>query len=166
MYKKVFATAALLIALPASAAEFVVDDATANPPPDAEQLMQQFREDLLAKRAEVMAKGLTLTAEQAAKFWPAFEQFQKEQALITDAQLRASLKYGKNFQHISDAEATEYVKALLARDANINALRQKWLGKFQKLVPPKVAARAIQLDRRLGLVGQIEISARMPLVEQ
>jgi hypothetical protein len=26
--------------------------------------------DLQAKRADIMAKGLTLTAEQAAKFWP------------------------------------------------------------------------------------------------
>lgn len=162
MKKKLLAAIALMLALPV----FAVEGATLPAKPDTEKLMAQFQEDLQAKRADVMAKGLTLTAEQAAKFWPAFEQFQKEQAAITDAQLRASLKYGKNFEHMTDADATEYVKALLARDSNINALRQKWLGKFQKIVPAKTAARAIQLERRLGLVGQIEVSARMPLINQ
>ena len=36
-----------------------------------------------------MAKNLTLTAEQAAKFWPAYSQFQAEQTVIVDQQLEA-----------------------------------------------------------------------------
>jgi hypothetical protein len=34
--------------------------------------------------ADTLAKNLTLTAEQAAKFWPVFEQYQKEQNVIMD----------------------------------------------------------------------------------
>jgi hypothetical protein len=32
------------------------------------------------------------------------------------------------------------------------------------VVPPVTAARAIQVERRLGLVGQIGISSQIPLV--
>jgi hypothetical protein len=40
----------------------------------------------------------------------------------------------------------------------------KYLAKFQEVVPSRIAARAIQLDRRLGLVGQVKISSQIPLI--
>jgi hypothetical protein len=43
-------------------------------------------------------------------------------------------------------------------------LRQKYLAEFQKVVPGKVAARAIQIDRRLSNLAQLEISSQIPLV--
>ena len=42
-----------------------------------------------------MAKNLTLTAEQAAKFWPVFSAYQKEQNAIIDDQLKDIQKYVK-----------------------------------------------------------------------
>jgi hypothetical protein len=46
----------------------------------------------------------------------------------------------------------------------MHALRIKWLAKFQSVLPSKMAARAIQLDRRLGQVAQVQISQKVPLV--
>jgi hypothetical protein len=40
-----------------------------------------------------MAKGLTLNVEQAAKFWPMFDAFQKEQGAIIDEQLKSLVEY-------------------------------------------------------------------------
>jgi hypothetical protein len=40
-----------------------------------------------------MAKGLTLSAEQVAKFWPMFESFQQEQKAIIDEELKSLVKY-------------------------------------------------------------------------
>jgi len=153
---------ALALASPVWSADSPPAGQTAAPSPD--QVVQQFRTDLQAKRADVMAKGLTLTAEQAAKFWPLFETFQKEQADIVDGQIRATQQYASNYESLSDADALKYVNALLDRDAKMHALRIKWLAKFQTVVPPKVAARAIQLDRRLGQVTQVSLSSQIPLV--
>jgi hypothetical protein len=51
----------------------------------------------------------------------------------------------------------------LQRDAKMNALRQKWLGEFQKVLPTKLAVRAMQIDGRLSLAAQMEIASRIPL---
>jgi hypothetical protein len=136
----------------------------AAPQPTQEQLIEQFRQDLLAKRADVMAKGLTLTADQAAKFWPLFTQFQSEQEAVMNGQIAATQKYSDNFASLSDADALDYVNALLSRDKAMNDLRVAWLTKFQTVVPPKVAARAIQLDRRLSQVAQVKVSSQIPLI--
>ena len=144
-----------------SAAQTASETATQ---PTTEQVMEQFRTDLQAAAADVMAKGLTLTAEQAAKFWPMFEAFQKEQKSIIDEQLKSLVQYLDSYQTMTDADALAFASSLLQRDQKIHDLRLKYLAKFQEVVPARIAARAIQLDRRLGLVGQIKISSQIPLI--
>lgn len=158
----VLSSAALAIAVPTWANDAPAAPTAATQSP--EQVVAQFRSDMQAQRADLMAKGLTLTADQAAKFWPLYEQYQKEQNVIIDGQLKAVQKYGAAYDKLTDAESLEFVNALLDRDAKMHALRVEWLKKFQTVVPPGTAARAIQLDRRLGQVGQVVVSSQIPLV--
>ncbi len=129
-----------------------------------QEVIDNFRRDLQATEADAMAKGLTLDADQAAKFWPIFEEFQKEQSGIADAQLAATRKYVETYEHASDTDALEYIHTILTRDQQMTELRQKYLVKFQAVLPGRIAARAIQIDRRIGHITQVEVSSRMPLV--
>ena len=130
----------------------------------ADDALKAYRNDLQGTRADIMAKNLTLTSEQAAKFWPAYSQFQKEQTVIYDQQLQAMKRYADNYATLDDVAALEQVKANLSRDLQINGLREKWLLEFQKMLPVRLAARVIQIDRRLGLAAQLSISAQLPLI--
>jgi len=157
------------MALMATASAWAADPPKAQPAPatttpTSEQVVAQFRSDLMARRADIMAKGLTLTSDQAAKFWPLFETFQKEQDLIVAEQIQATDQFADHYQELTDKDALTYVNALLARDEKMHDLRVKWLTKFQTVLPSKIAARAIQLDRRLGQVAQVQISQKIPLV--
>jgi hypothetical protein len=76
---------------------------------------------------------------------------------------RAS-RYVDSSETLDDAGALSLMRAHLDRDAKMNALRQKWLGEFQKVLPTKLAVRAMQIDRRLSLAAQMEIASRIPLV--
>ena len=129
-----------------------------------EEAMKAFRADLQASRADIIAKNVQLTAEQAAKFWPLFEKYQKEQSAIIDAQLKGVQQYAEKFEKLDDATALTLVKAHLERDGKMNALRQQWLGEFQKVLPGRLAARVIQVDRRISLAQQMEISSQIPLI--
>lgn len=162
MKNAILAIVALASALPAWSADAPAAGAAAQPTP--EEIVADFRKDLEAKSADVMAKALTLTAEQAAKFWPLYKEYQQEQRTIVDGQIQATQKYAAKYGHLTDAEALEYVGALLSRDQKVHDLRVKWLTKFQGVVPPATAARAIQVERRLGLVQQVGISSQVPLV--
>ena len=163
MYRKSIVT---LLALVCTAPLWAADtsDSKTAAQPTQEQVMQQFRDDLQAAAADVMAKGLTLNADQAAKFWPMFDAFQKEQKAIIDGQLKSLVTYRDTYKTMSDADALAYANSLLERDQKIHDLRVKYLAKFQTVVPTRVAARAIQLDRRLGLVAQVKVSSQVPLI--
>ena len=131
---------------------------------NVEDMLRAMRADLQSTRADVMAKNMTLTAEQAAKFWPMFETYQKEQNVVMDEHLKAIQSYVAAGDTLSDAAATAFMDAHLRRDTRMNELRQKWSLEFRKVLPPRLAARAMQIDRRLSLVTQLEISSQIPLI--
>jgi hypothetical protein len=162
MKSALLAIVALASTSPAWSADAPAAGTTAQPTP--EQIVSDFRKDLEAKSADVMAKTLQLNTEQATKFWPLYKEYQKEQAAIVDGQIQATQKYAASYGRLTDAEALAYVNALLERDQKIHALRVKWLAKFQTVLPGTIAARAIQVERRLGLVHQVGVSSQVPLV--
>jgi len=127
--------------------------------------LAKFRDDMQATRADIMAKGLTLSADEASKFWPMFKEYQKEQNVIIDAQISAVKKYSEHYDTLNPTDAVEYVKSLLERDQKMDALRVKWLSKFQSGgISAGTSARAIQLDRRLSQLAQAQLSSEIPLV--
>jgi len=132
--------------------------------PTTEEALQALRADLQSSRADVVAKNMTLTAEQAARFWPLFEQYQKEQNVIMDEQLKSIQKYIDSYETMDDANALALMNAHFDRDARMNALRQKYMGEFQKVLPARLAARVVQIDRRLALATQIQLVSRIPLI--
>ena len=162
MKTKLLAAMVLTLTCPAWAA----DSPQAQAAPTQEEIVADFRNDLMAKRADVIAKGLTLTSDQAAKFWPLFDAYQKEQDVIVNEQLEQVKAYADHFQSLSDEDALNYLNSLLTRDQKMLDLRRKWLAKFQKVVSAKTAARAIQIDRRLSIVTEIRMSQQVPLLPQ
>lgn len=140
-----------------------VKPAAAVSAPSVEEVLKTVRADLQGERADIVAKNVTLTGEQAAKFWPAFNQYQTEQNAIMDEQLKGIQKFVDGYQTLDDAGALALINAHFDRDTRMAALRQKWLGEFQKVLPTKVAVRVMQIDRRLSLVHQIEFASRIPL---
>jgi len=126
--------------------------------------LQSIEKDLLAARADIISKNLGLTADQATKFWPMYEKYQAELKGIIETQLQNVKKYAENYQTLTDAQAIELANATIDRDAGAAALRRKWLPEFQTILPGKVAARFMQIDRRLSLLTQLELASQIPLI--
>jgi Spy/CpxP family protein refolding chaperone len=133
--------------------------------PTVDEVLKAVRSDLQSSRADTLAKNLSLTASQAAQFWPVFDNYQKEQNAIIDEQMKSLQKFTESYQTLDDAGALALINAHFDRDSRMNALRQKWLPEFQKVLPTKLAVRAMQIDRRVSLVQQLEFSSRIPLVQ-
>ena len=69
----------------------------------------------------------------------------------------------ENFEKADDAAALRLINAHFDRDAKMTALRQQWLGEFQKALGTKLAVRVMQIDRRLSLAHQVCVTSKIPL---
>jgi len=128
-----------------------------------DEVLEAVRADLQGERADIIAKNITLNSEQAAKFWPVYNAYQREHNVIMDDQLKGIQRYIETFDNLDDAAALGLINAHFDRDARMNALRQKWFGDFQKALGTKLAVRVMQIDRRLSLAHQTRFTARIPL---
>jgi hypothetical protein len=148
-----------LIALPLAAAEPAKDASATEGNQSAE-----FRQALQAAETEVISKAVSLTTDEATKFWPVFKKFQSEQEAVIDKQLAALRQYADDFATLTDEQAVAYVNALLERDQRIHDLRVKYLAEYSKVLPAGKAARVIHISRRLGLASQAKLASEVPLV--
>jgi len=138
--------------------------ATAPTAADTAKALADFRSEMQAKRTDVLAKNISLSADQAAKFWPLYEKYQAEQSAIIDTQLKGTVEYANHYDNLDDAHALAYIEMVMKRDELMAALRRKWLPEFQKVLPTTTAVRVIQIDRRLSNIGQAALSSQIPLV--
>jgi len=137
----------------------------ADQPLSIDQLLTAYRADLQANRVDIIRKNVTMTTEQADRFWPLFERYEKEQSAIMDAQLRGIQTYILNSKTMDDGAALSLMQAHLDRDANMAALRRQWLQEFLTVLPTKQAVRVMQIDRRISLAQQTEFTAQIPLAQ-
>lgn len=154
----------LLLALPPSASAQEPAPAAADNGAQISETMTKFRDDLQSLETQVVSKGVTLTTEEAAAFWPLFKRFQAEQRNIIDGQIAAVRKYADHYATLTEADATAYVNALLARDQQIHDLRVKYLAEYSKVIGKNNAARVIHISRKLGLASQAKLAEVIPVV--
>jgi Spy/CpxP family protein refolding chaperone len=134
-------------------------------PTSIDEVLQAVRGDLIDSHADILAKSMTLTSEQAARFWPMFATYQKEQAAILDTQLKGIQEFIEKFDTLDDAAAMTLIKSHFGRDSEMATLREKWLGEFQKVLGARLAVRAMQIDRRVSLAQQLQLTTKIPLVQ-
>jgi hypothetical protein len=125
-----------------------------------------LRQDLRSQKKQLIAANLTLTADEATKFWPVYDQYAAELAKIGDQKYALIKEYAQGFGSLTDDQAVSLAKRSLALDEAVTALRSKYLPLVNKVIPGKKAATFFQLDRRVGLLMDLQLASEIPLVQQ
>jgi hypothetical protein len=108
---------------------------------------------------------MTLTADEATKFWPVYDQYINETIKVNDTRYELIKDYAANYSTLTDAQANDYIKKSGAIEQQMTALRLKYVPLFEKVVSPKKAALWYQIDRRLDLLINLQLAALIPVVD-
>lgn len=129
------------------------------------QDIEMLRKDLRAQRKEITAQNVNLTADEATKFWPIFDQYRKEAIKPNDERWALIKDYAANYNTMTDAQAQDYIKRSTDVEQQLIALRMKYVPVFEKVISPKKTALWYQIDRRIDLLINLQLSAQIPLVD-
>jgi Spy/CpxP family protein refolding chaperone len=138
--------------------------AAAQPSNVRDQDIEMLRANLRAQRKEIMAQNMTLTADEATKFWPIFDQYRKEAIKPNDLRWEVIKAYADNYNTMTDAQAQDYMKRANDVDEQLLALRMKYVPIFEKVISAKKTALWYQIDRRIDLLINLQLSAVIPMV--
>ena len=131
-----------------------------------DKYMALLRKDLRVGKKELIALNIPLTETEATKFWPVYEQYSNEVGKIYDGRVALIKEYAANINSLSDQTAASLAKRTLDNDAALAKLRQQYVPAIGKVLPGKKAALFFQLDKRIGMLIDLQLATEIPLVVQ
>lgn len=126
--------------------------------------VEMLRANLRAQRKQIMAENMTLTADEATKFWPIFDQYRKEAIKPNDDRWALIKDYAANYSTMTDAQAQQYMNRSTQVDQQLAELRTKYIPIFEKVISAKKTALWYQIDRRIDLLINLQLSSIIPMV--
>lgn len=159
---------ALSIAAPKSSAQAASSSGTAttgNGQVATDQDIALLRQDIRSKKKQLIAANLVLTDTEATKFWPVYDQYTTEFTAISDKKVALIKDYANGYGKLTDAQALDLMKRLLAIDAQVTALREKYIPIFNGVISGVKTATFFQMDRRLSTLMDLQLASQIPLVQ-
>jgi Spy/CpxP family protein refolding chaperone len=127
--------------------------------------VEMLRANLRTNRKNLMAQNMNLTADEATKFWPIFDQYRKEAIKPNDERWALIKEYAANYNTMTDAQAQDYMKRATAVDQQLLALRLRYVPVFEKVISAKKIALWYQIDRHIDLMINLQLSSVIPMVD-
>ena len=125
--------------------------------------MQALRNAVKADKKALVAKTLDLTPAEAKKFWPIYDAYQR--ALdVSNRQVALAVESLVSYDRpMSDAFGKQLVNELMVADENEVKARRKMQNPLMRALPPKKAARYMQLENKVRAIVKYEIAGEVPL---
>lgn len=147
--------AIVVIAAPSAWAEDKVADVTD---------MAALRTAVNADRKALVVSTLALTDAEARKFWPLYDTYQRAVDVANRQRAVVIEELLSRDKPLSDLYARRLASELIGADEAEVKARRKLQNAVMKALPPKKAARYLQLEAKIRAYQAYDIAATFPLV--
>jgi hypothetical protein len=157
-------TVTLLLMLLVSSAAF----AQANGPvADTSAEMQQARALLNAGREEIIREEIRFSDDESAAFWPIYERYQADLQIVRDRYVEVLTAYLAAYRAgtVSEEMANQVIDDYLQVQVDILNIKKEYLTDFRNVLPARKAARFYQLENKMELGLESQLSIIVPLID-
>jgi hypothetical protein len=122
-----------------------------------------LRQDLRARKMQVIGQNMSLLEAEGQKFWPIYNHYVKDLQEVNNRKYALLKQYAEMWATMTDQDALIYVRNWLEADGQAQALRLKYVPVVSQVLPGKKAATFFQLDRRLNMIVDLQLFSQIPL---
>jgi hypothetical protein len=139
----------------------------AEPPgsPAAEGNLDVLLDAIRSNRKALVAVNLQLTGDEAAKFWPIYDRYQKEINTLGDRLVGVIRDYSAGFSDLSNDKAMQLVTEYLTLEADRVNVRRAYVDEFAKTLPGRKVARFYQIENKMDAVVRYQLAATIPVID-
>ena len=123
-----------------------------------------LRKAVRADKKALVASKVELTDAEAKKFWPLYDAYQRVLEAASRQRAVAMEDLLGTDKPLSDLYAKTLAAELIAADENEIKARRKLQNAVMKALPPKKAARYLQLENKIRAYQAYDIAAAFPLI--
>ena len=129
--------------------------------------LEGVHEKLKADKKLIVSKYMELTDSEAKRFWPVYEEYQKDLQKINQRLLILLQSYAVDYrnQSLTDEKAKKLLDEWIAIENDDAKRRASYAPKVMKVLPPKKAARYLQIENEYRILERYDLAAIVPLVQ-
>jgi len=129
--------------------------------------LQIIHEKLKADKKFIVAKYMELTESEAKKFWPVYEDYQKDLQKLNERLLNMLQSYAGDYRNksLTDEKAQKLLDEWIAIDQDEVKQRRAYASRVVKALPAKKAARYLQIENEYRVLIKYDLAATVPLVQ-
>ena len=129
--------------------------------------LQIIHEKIKADKKLIVSKYLELTESEAQKFWPVYEEYQKDVQRSNERLLRLLESYAADYRNksMTDDKAKKLLDEWIAIEQDEGKRRSTFAPKVLQALPAKQAARYLQIENEYRILIRYELAATVPLVQ-
>lgn len=116
------------------------------------------------ERRNVFAANLALGPEERERFWPIYDDYEKERAALEKERFSLLQRYAQSYSSISDDQAMALVLASGRLQVADVQLRLKYAEALRRKMSGRVAARFFQIDDYVTTAMRMNSLTGVPLV--
>ena len=117
------------------------------------------------ERKAVVAKNMILSEEEADAFWPVYNDYREAVRPLTDKRVKLIRDLAEQFETLGDETAQGMLKENFEQQQARIKLNRSYIGKFNKVLPPKKTVRLFQIESKLDAIVNFGLAKAIPLVE-
>ncbi len=127
------------------------------------ETLEVTRQAIESQRRVLVSGALPLTDAEADAFWPLYDAYEKERRPLDEEANKLVADFLAGAATLTDAQAKAMIEKALEVDAAKLRVRQAWLGRMLKAIPPRKVARFYQIDNKLDAVVRADLAKQIPL---
>jgi len=129
--------------------------------------LEIIHEKLKADKKLIVAKYMELTESEAKKFWPVYDEYQNDLKTTNERLLRLLESYAADYKSksLNDEKAKKLLDEWIAIEQDDGKRRSTFAPKVLQALPPKKAARYLQIENEYRILLRYELAGVVPLVQ-
>jgi len=131
-----------------------------------QEYIDLLRQDVRQQKAEIMGSVLALSADEAAKFWPIYNDYDAQLTKLNDERIANIKEYARTYSQLTDEKADELIQKALAYQNQRRELFAKTYGRVKQAIGAIDAARFAQIEHQLLLIIDLQIASSLPLAQE
>jgi len=130
------------------------------------EYVELLRSDVRQQKAQILGAVMQFDVDQAAKFWPIYNDYDAELTKLNNLRLANIQEYAKNYSDLTDAKADELIQKALDYRKQRAELLAKCYGRVKASLGAVEAARFLQVEDQLLLIIDLQIQSSLPIIAQ
>jgi hypothetical protein len=127
--------------------------------------MEILRKAIQANKKLVIAENMELTPLEGEKFWPLYDDYQKQLQKLDDQKIALIEKYAKKYLKMTDELALELLDSYMSIEAQRLALQTVFVPRFKEVLPPIKVVRYFQCENKIAAIINFDLAAKIPLIK-